>query len=65
MRLVHDLRAPLTVVGGFAELLVARGDALAPEQRAEYATRIDEGARQLRAILDAAGSAQKPSGPSA
>jgi signal transduction histidine kinase len=50
-RLVHDLRAPLTVVGGFADMLVRRDD-LSDEQRADYLARIAEGARDLRAILD-------------
>ncbi len=51
--LVHDLRTPLTVVGGFAELLVSRGETLAPEQREEYLARLAEAAGELRSILDA------------
>lgn len=53
VRLVHDLRTPLTVVGGFADLLEARGEQLSAEQRAEFTARLAEGARELRAILDA------------
>ena len=53
-RLVHDLRTPLTVVGGFADLLETKGETLSPEQRAEFTARVAEGARELRAILDAA-----------
>jgi signal transduction histidine kinase len=52
-KLVHDLRTPATVIGGFADLLRRGGDDLAPERRAEYIARIAEGADELRAILDA------------
>ncbi len=51
--LVHDLRTPLTVVAGFADLLAARGEGMTPEQRTEFVARVAEGARELRAILDA------------
>jgi signal transduction histidine kinase len=50
-RLVHDLRTPLAVVSGFAEVLQLRGDDLTPEQRAEYLARIVEGAREMDQIL--------------
>ncbi|HWV88286.1 MAG TPA: histidine kinase dimerization/phospho-acceptor domain-containing protein [Capillimicrobium sp.] len=49
--LVHDLRTPLAVVAGFAELLRTRADRLTPEQRDEYVERIAEGARQMDEIL--------------
>jgi K+-sensing histidine kinase KdpD len=52
--LVHDLRTPLTIVQGFSDLLVRRGAELEPEQRDEYAQRIAEAARELRAIVDRA-----------
>ena len=52
--LVHDLRTPLTIVAGFSDLLVRRGAELEPEQREEYAQRIAEAARELRAIIDRA-----------
>jgi signal transduction histidine kinase len=52
-KLVHDLRTPATVIGGFADLLRRGGDDLAPERRAEYIAWIAEGADELRAILDA------------
>ena len=50
--LVHDLRTPLTIVEGFSDLLVRRGAELEPEQRDEFAQRIAEAARELRAIID-------------
>lgn len=52
MRLAHDLRTPLTIVSGFAELLVRRGEELDPDQRADYAARIEAAAREMRVILD-------------
>ncbi len=52
VRLAHDLRSPLVVVRGFAELLAER-PGIADEQRAEFVQRILEGARELEAILDA------------
>ncbi len=51
--LVHDLRTPLTVVAGFAELLERSADSLSAEQRIEYVARIADGAREMRRILDA------------
>jgi K+-sensing histidine kinase KdpD len=52
--LVHDLRTPLTLVEGFSDLLVRRGAELTPEQRDEYAQRIADAARELRALVDRA-----------
>jgi K+-sensing histidine kinase KdpD len=52
--LVHDLRTPLTLVEGFSDLLVRRGPELTPEQRDEYAQRIADAARELRALVDRA-----------
>ncbi len=51
-QLVHDLRTPLTIVEGFSDLLVRRGAELEPDQREEYAQRIAEAARELRALVD-------------
>jgi signal transduction histidine kinase len=50
--LVHDLRTPLTIVQGFADLLARRGATLTDEQREEYVTRIAAAAGEMKAILD-------------
>jgi len=52
VRLVHDLRTPLTVVTGFCELLERRRAELTDEQQAEYIARIAAAASELREILD-------------
>jgi signal transduction histidine kinase len=52
--LVHDLRTPLTLVEGFSELLVRRGDELPMSERDEYVHRIAAAAREMRELLDAA-----------
>ena len=51
-RLVHDLRTPLTIVQGFAELLDRGGTGLAEDRRAEYLERIAHAAREMKDILD-------------
>ena len=53
VKLVHDLRTPLTVIGGFADLLDRQKDKLSEEQRDEYISRIASAAREMSAILDA------------
>jgi K+-sensing histidine kinase KdpD len=50
--IVHDLRTPLTIVQGFADLLSRRGASLSAEQREEYVTRIAAAAGEMKAILD-------------
>jgi signal transduction histidine kinase len=50
--LVHDLRAPLTIVEGFSDLLVRRGAELASSERDEYLGRIAAAAREMRELLD-------------
>ena len=50
--LVHDLRTPLTIIQGFADLLERRGAALSQEERDEFLGRIGEAARDMAAILD-------------
>jgi signal transduction histidine kinase len=50
-RLRHDLRSPLTIVAGFAEVLAA-DKPIPDETRREYATRIQAAAEELRQLLD-------------
>ena len=50
--LVHALRTPLTIVEGFADALVTRGDQMSDEDRAEYVERIHEAAQEMRGLLD-------------
>jgi signal transduction histidine kinase len=50
--LVHALRTPLTIVEGFADALVQRGEEMDAAERAEYAERIGEAAREMRELLD-------------
>ncbi len=50
--LVHDLRTPLTIVQGFADLMARRGATLSDEQREEYVSRIAAAAGEMKAILD-------------
>jgi K+-sensing histidine kinase KdpD len=52
LSLVHDLRTPLTIVQGFADLLTRRGATLTEEQREEYIARIAAAAADMKAILD-------------
>jgi signal transduction histidine kinase len=52
VQLVHDLRTPLTIITGFAELLERQGDTLTAEQRDDYLARIAAAARDLGSILD-------------
>ena len=52
--LVHDLRTPLAIVAGFAELLERRGEDLSPEQRDDYIARIRESADRMNELLDEA-----------
>jgi signal transduction histidine kinase len=52
-RLRHDLRTPLTIVAGFAEVLA--GDRpLSEDDRRDYASRIVNAAREIRELIDAA-----------
>ena len=50
--LVHDLRTPLTLVEGFSDLLVRRGEDLPAAERDEYVQRIAAAAREMRELLD-------------
>jgi signal transduction histidine kinase len=53
--LVHDLRTPLTLVEGFSDLLMRRGDELPVSERDDYVRRIADAAREMRELLDRAG----------
>jgi signal transduction histidine kinase len=50
-RLRHDLRTPLTIVAGFAEVL-AGNRPLSEDDRRDYATRIVNAAREIRELID-------------
>jgi signal transduction histidine kinase len=52
VRLVHDLRTPLTVISGFCELLERQAERLTEEQRREYLQRVAAAAAEMRDILD-------------
>ena len=52
-RLRHDLRTPLTIVAGFAEVLA--GDRpISDADRREFATRIQDAAAEIRRMIDSA-----------
>jgi len=50
-RLRHDLRTPLTIVAGFAEVLAADRQ-ISDTERREFATRIQEAAGDIRKLID-------------
>ena len=52
-RLRHDLRTPLTIVTGFAEILAADRP-VSDEDRRDYAQRIVAAAEEIRELIDAA-----------
>jgi signal transduction histidine kinase len=52
-QLRHDLRTPLTVVIGFAELLASERE-LTDEQRRDYAERVLNAGLEIRALIDGA-----------
>ena len=51
-KLRHDLQTPLTIVGGFAEVLAA-DRVISDEDRREYASRIHAAAIEIRELVDA------------
>jgi signal transduction histidine kinase len=52
-RLRHDLRTPLTIVAGFAEVLAADREITQADRR-EFATRIQDAAADIRRLIDEA-----------
>jgi signal transduction histidine kinase len=50
-RLRHDLRTPLTVVIGFAELLASNRE-LTDDQRRDYASRVLGAGVEMRELID-------------
>ena len=52
-KLRHDLRTPLTIVAGFAEVLAADRD-ISHDDRREFATRIQDAAVDIRKLIDQA-----------
>ena len=50
-RLRHDLRTPLTIVSGFAEVL-ASDRTISDDDRREYAARIHAAAIEIRELVD-------------
>jgi signal transduction histidine kinase len=50
-RLRHDVRTPLTIVSGFAEVLAGEKP-VSDDDRRDYARRIAEAAGEIRAVLD-------------
>jgi signal transduction histidine kinase len=51
-RLRHDLRTPLTIVSGFAEVLAA-DRTISDDDRREYASRIHAAALEIGELVDA------------
>ena len=51
-KLVHDLRSPLMVAEGFAQLLARDEGKLTTEQRADFAKRVESAMADMRALLD-------------
>jgi signal transduction histidine kinase len=50
-KLRHDLRTPLTIVAGFAEVL-ASDRRISDADRREYAQRIKTAADEIRSLID-------------
>jgi len=50
-RLRHDLRTPLTIVAGFAEVLAGERD-ISDADRREFAARIQDAANEIRVLID-------------
>jgi signal transduction histidine kinase len=52
-RLRHDLRTPLTIVSGFAEVLAGDRE-ISQADRREFAIRIQDAAAEIRKLIDSA-----------
>jgi signal transduction histidine kinase len=52
-RLRHDLRTPLTIVAGFAEVLAGDRE-ISQSDRREFAVRIQDAAAEIRKLIDSA-----------
>jgi signal transduction histidine kinase len=50
-RLLHDLRTPLTIVAGFAEVLATERP-ISDSERREFAQRIQQAANEIRDLID-------------
>jgi signal transduction histidine kinase len=50
-RLRHDLRTPLTIVAGFAEVLAGERN-ISDTDRREFAQRIQDAANEIRVLID-------------
>jgi signal transduction histidine kinase len=50
-RLRHDLRTPLTIVAGFAEVLAADRP-ISDQDRRDFAARIQDAAVEIRLLID-------------
>ena len=50
-RLRHDLRTPLTIVAGFAEVLAADRP-ISDQDRRDFAARIQDAAGEIRSLID-------------
>jgi signal transduction histidine kinase len=50
-RLRHDLRTPLTIVAGFAEVLAADRP-ISDQDRRDFASRIQDAAAEIRELID-------------
>jgi len=60
-QLRHDLRTPLTIVSGFAEVLAADRQ-ISDADRREYATRIHAAALEIGQLVDALLEGSDPAG---
>ena len=52
-RLRHDLRTPLTIMAGFAEVLAGDRE-ISLSDRREFAVRIQDAAAEIRQLIDSA-----------